>query len=155
MVKPLVVVIALIATAFVIRGITTAQAAQLRDQRAHTMRDIEEIAAALESHASVRNTYAFGIAAGDGPSIDGANLEGMRRFTAAALRHELEPKYTRALPLRDAWGHPFDVALAEGKYVIRSRGEDGIADGDNYRPGSVTNAREDLVFSSGSFVRYP
>ena len=116
--------------------------ARNRSRQKRTMADMRSIATAWETRATDVKSYAVGAA--------------HSRVTAAELAHALEPTYIRKLPTADAWGTEFQLATAapEG-YVIRSLGSDGRPDRVANLSGPTTKFSDDIVFSNGSFIRYP
>ena len=116
-----------------------------RHRQKETMDAMRVIAGALESY-----------------SIDNMLYVVVNREDADAsetLVRWLEPTYVKKLPTRDAWGRPFQVISDGTEYTIVSFGRDGRADeaapayGDSIQ--GPTDSRADIVFSTGSFVRFP
>jgi type II secretory pathway pseudopilin PulG len=110
-----------------------------RGKQKRTMGDIRTVATAAESYAIDYNAY---------PAAE----------TIDELAAVLQPTYTKVLPTRDGWNRPLDVAMRRDGYVVRSGGRDGAydpADPWGYAEGSTTNFKDDIVFSSGRFVRWP
>jgi hypothetical protein len=81
----------------------------------------------------------------------------------AALERLLVPRYLRALPETDPWGHAYEFRLDTedpgGAHVmaVRSAGADGEFSGDVYEVGDFPPAEtaQDLVWADGYFVRWP
>ncbi len=77
----------------------------------------------------------------------------------------LVPLYLEYLPVKDAWGHPFDYYFGktttefgwELAFGVRSRGQDGKADDFAYRWGAFppTQYHRDIVWLDGLFVTWP
>jgi general secretion pathway protein G len=117
-----------------------------------TMADIRTIAAAWEARAAdVRGYNAAGAFSYPAAALDSTTLSSM-----------LIPNYARALPMKDAWGTPFefavDVAASAGsasRYAIRSAGRDRVFESAAYEPGQTTDFDRDVVFSNGTFIVYP
>ena len=65
----------------------------------------------------------------------------------------------KQVPWLDGWGRPYRVISTTSVYTITSYGSDGVPDGpDVPRPapnGGTTDFRNDLVFSTGSFIQFP
>lgn len=118
-----------------------------RSQQRRTMADIRAIATAWEARASDTSSY---------------EISAKRSVTAAELAHVLEPKYIRKLPRVDAWGKEFQFTLADyddkghaQSYAIRSLARDGRPDRSANLSGPSTSFEDDIVYSNGSFIRYP
>lgn len=128
--------------------------ARNRSRQKRTMADMRAIATAWEARASDINSYSVG---------PGRRSPGSQHITATELALALEPKYIRKLPRRDGWGtefqfttSDFDEAGHAATYVIRSYGSDGEPDRTlNVASGATTNSADDLIYSNGSFIRYP
>jgi hypothetical protein len=114
------------------------------------MADIRSIATAWEARATDINSYSVAV-------------RHSTRITTADLALALEPKYIRHLPRTDGWGTEFKFAASDydsdgraGTYVIRSRGSDGQPDRlANAASGPTRNSADDIIYSNGSFIRYP
>jgi len=127
-----------------------------RGRQRRTMADMRTIATALEARADDTGSYSFGPAGREKPPVE-------QRIRLADLARALEPKYVRKLPLTDGWGTAFQVTLSDyddaGRpqtYVIRSLGSDGRPDHTlKLASGVTTNFADDLIYSNGSFIRYP
>ena len=128
--------------------------ARNRSRQQQTMADMRSIATAWEARASDINSYSVG---------PGRQPPGPHHVSAADLALALEPTYIRQLPRRDGWGTEFQFTTADddeaghaATYVIRSFGSDGEPDRIlNVASGATTNFADDLIYSNGSFVRYP
>jgi len=136
-----IVVIALVLLAWLI--VPNLLTSQNRSNQRQTMADIRIIATAWEARATELNTYAIGLE---------------RHVTADELARVLEPKYVRTLPRKDGWGNEFQFTISDQgqTYSVRSFGSDGKPDrGLNLASGATTNFADDIVYSNGSFIRYP
>jgi hypothetical protein len=116
--------------------------ARNRSRQKHTMADMRSVATAWEARAAAINSY----------SVGGGQKQ---RVTATELARSLEPTYIRKLPRMDAWGTEFQLAGQAETYIIRSLGSDGRSDRIANLGGPRTNFSDDLIYSNGSFVRYP
>jgi len=84
---------------------------------------------------------------------------------AAQLIPTIGARYASSVPIKDAWGNPFDYAAAPDPgsssqgIAVRSWGRDALEGPtmDPYPMGPfiVTHYAEDIVWSDGFFVRYP
>lgn len=135
--------------------------ARNRSRQKQTMADIRSIATAWEARATDINSYSVGARHN---SRAGASMKmpTERRVTAAELASALEPAYIRKLPRTDGWGTEFqfttagyEIAGQAQTYTIRSLGSDGRADRIPNLSGSTTNFSDDVIYSNGSFTRYP
>jgi len=108
------------------------------------MADMRSVATAWEARATTINSYSVGVRQN-------------RRVASAELARALEPTYIRKLPRTDAWGTEFRLTTADQgqTYTIRSLGSDGESDRIANLGGPTTNFSDDLIFSNGSFTRYP
>jgi hypothetical protein len=114
-----------------------------RSKQKRTMADIRSVATAVEAYAVDTNQYP------KAGSVD-------------ELQPLLVPKYIKALPVKDGWTHDLRYACWPeercGSYAISSGGKDGVfevEDLQQYQSGATTNFDNDIVFASGSFLRYP
>jgi len=91
---------------------------------------MKEIATALESHATDYDEY---------PAAELGDL--------SLIIDDLVPAYSRELPMRDGWGQPFLYIASPERYVLWSKGRNGVAD---VRPGGGVSrwARFDLLISN-------
>jgi hypothetical protein len=95
----------------------------------------------------------------DGETVD---LGLYQPITVAELRDVLAPYFPMA-PEIDPWGHPYDFYLdPEPPFevplmAVRSRGRDGIAEGDVYTIGTfpATDFHRDTVVADVAVVQYP
>lgn len=75
--------------------------------------------------------------------------------TVSELRSQLEPKYIKALPTKDAWGNDFIYQTNGGdSYTVISLGEDHIRDLKPYNYGPIFHFAEDMVISAKGFVKF-
>ncbi|MEA2164352.1 MAG: hypothetical protein QOK37_2479 [Thermoanaerobaculia bacterium] len=131
-----------------------------RSRQKRTMADIRTIATAWEARATDTNSYSVD---GDHDSRAGARqrTSGERRVTPAELARSLEPKYIRNLPRTDGWGMELqftesDFTASQAQtYIIRSLGSDRRSDRIANLSGATTSFEDDIIYSNGSFVRYP
>ena len=135
----IVVVVVLLIVAFI--GIVAAIAipnmlvAQSRARQRRTMADLRAIVIAVESYGADNDRYP--------QSLD-----------------ELSPKYIRAVPRADGWGHRYEYQGIKdekgpcGSYVLFSAGRDGVRE-PSPAPGPTHNFDCDIVFSNGQFTEYP
>jgi len=114
-----------------------------RARQKRTMADIRAVAIAWEARNSEEGTFA---AAGFTFPISVAYDD---------LRTKLSPTYMRSIPRYDGWGRPLQFGTIGKVYGIRSAGRDGKYETDDYEQGAGENPDCDIVFSNGSFVRYP
>jgi hypothetical protein len=124
-----------------------------RSHQRQTMVDIRTIATAWEARATDTNSYSVGAS---------GKSRAERRVTTAELARALEPKYIRHLPRADGWDTEFQFITADEEtagqaqtYKIRSLGSDRRPDRIANLTGSTTNFEDDIVYSNGSFVRFP
>jgi general secretion pathway protein G len=122
--------------------------AMQRSKQKRSMADIRTIATAWEARATDANSYA---AAG----ATTFSFPGTASY--ATLSGRLAPTYIKSLPQNDGWGNPYDFGNdAAGQiYGIRSAGKDGSMDSTTYTVGPTTQFNNDIVYSNGSFIRYP
>jgi type II secretory pathway pseudopilin PulG len=113
-----------------------------RSKQKRTMADMRYAAAAIEAYGTdhFREEYPTGT-------------------TLAQIRSHLEPKYTKALPLVDGWGHEYRYMPVQGRgYVIVSAGKNmtfEIDSPDEYASGTTSSFDCDIVYANGRFVVYP
>jgi general secretion pathway protein G len=125
-----------------------------RSRQKRTMADIRSIATAWEARATKFDTYSIGALRNSRVSA--------RPVTTAELARSLEPTYIRHLPRADGWGTEFQFATGDEEiggqaqtYMIRSLGSDRRSDRIANLTGSTTNFEDDMIYSTGSFIRYP
>lgn len=134
--------------------------ARNRSRQKRTMADIRTIATAWEARATDTNSYSVD---GDRDSHAGGRPRNSeeRRVTPAELVRSLEPKYIRNLPRTDGWGMEFQFTESDfiesqaQTYVIRSLGSDRRSDPISNLSGATKSFEDDIIYSNGSFVRYP
>ncbi|MEO8381707.1 MAG: prepilin-type N-terminal cleavage/methylation domain-containing protein [Acidobacteriota bacterium] len=115
-----------------------------RARQKRTMSDIRTIASAWEARAAEAQSYSAA-----GFSYPTAVIPYPR------LQLTLTPGFIKSLPQVDGWGYPLEFA-AEGKmYAIRSPGRDGLFEGTSYTTDDTLSPDCDIVFSNGTFVRFP
>lgn len=117
-----------------------------RSKQKRTMADVRTVATAVEAWATDQNKYP--------PAAD-----------MGTLAAQVEPTYVKTLPRLDGWGKPLRYecwSATRGdvcdSYAVWSSGKDGAFEQDaidKYEGGATTNFNNDIVFSNGSFVRYP
>jgi len=124
-----------------------------REQQKRTMTCLRTVAVAWETYFNDFNTYCP--SGKNQPELKWGNI------TPEELQALLEPRYIKALSIKDGWGNPLQFAvqcLPKGgaAYAIRSAGSDKAWDGEVYTPGTKTLKPErDIVFSSGQFDQWP
>jgi len=138
-----VVAAAVLGATFVVGGLGIPGLVNGLDRRSQmrTMGDMRTIATAIESRALERREHA--VARPD--DID-------------ALARELEPTYVKALPRLDGWGNPIHFESDGRSYTITSYGCCGEPDGADIHVapnGGTTTFSADIVFTNGSFVKFP
>ena len=119
--------------------------ARQRGRQKRTTGDMRTLATAMESYSIDNNMYP---------------LTHLREpVNAETLTPLLQPRYVKVLPVRDGWGHPLLVKSSASEYTVTSQGSDGKADGPGdpkpVRNGGITSFRNDIIFSTGSFVQFP
>ncbi|MGZ8781220.1 MAG: type IV pilin protein [Thermoanaerobaculia bacterium] len=115
-----------------------------RARQKRTMADIRTIAIAWEQRNAEKGSYAAA-----GFSFPTAAV------TYGTLDAALTPSYIQKLPPYDGWGRPFEFAVEDRIYAIRSSGRDGIYEGTDYEATAFDNPDCDIVYSNGRFVRWP
>jgi type II secretory pathway pseudopilin PulG len=119
-------------------------AAQDRGQQKRSVADIRNIGTAVESFAVDEGRYP---------------RQG-RLASVAEIASRLEPTYIRELPRRDAWGGPYWYWSDGREYLVVSGGRDLMPEADlqglrALEPGPTGGGDEDIVYSKGTFVRWP
>ena len=85
-------------------------------------------------------------------------------WPAVSLAHAdvtaiLTPDYLKAVPDEDGWGNLYqfsiDGATNSQVYAIRSAAYRGEFEGDTYEVGLTSKLECDIVYSNGTFIRYP
>jgi general secretion pathway protein G len=126
-----------------------------RARQKTTMATMRAVAIAWEARATETKSYN---AAGTQYTLPPAQLD------VPGITALLTPTYIRTLPTIDGWGHSLDFYIdalpgagAASTYAIRSRGRDGLLDGDGttYTFGPIKHFDCDIVFGSGTFVTEP
>jgi hypothetical protein len=109
-----------------------------------TMRDMEAIAAAVESYATDHDAY---------PAGDLSSLGSL-----------LIPTYAKQLPEKDMWGHPYAyvVSADHKQYRIASAGADSNFEWDTLRIGAPAKTityrerlEDDIIYAAGDFIQLP
>ena len=112
-----------------------------RGKQKRTMADMRAVGTAVEAYAVDNNFYP---AAGS---------------PVSSIAVQLEPRYIKKVPTKDAWNKEFDYTSAGGttsqEYTIRSFGKDGATDGTTGAVAHTTNFNNDIIFSQGVFVEFP
>ena len=125
--------------------------AMQRSKQKRTMADMRSVATAWEARATDLNRY------------NAAGAISLLTDVSTHVPTALEPTYIKSTPTKDGWGNTFrfgtDLAwgTAAGQaqnYTIHSRGKDNTQDG-SLDEGGTTNFNNDIIFSNGSFIRYP
>jgi general secretion pathway protein G len=128
--------------------------ARNRSRQKRTMADIRTIATAWEARSTDRDEYTIGRPRPGTTS---------QRVSTADLARALEPKYVKQMPRADGWGNELQFTMndvdehgrAQG-YAIRALGSDDRPDRiANMASGATTDFADDIIYSNGSFVRYP
>jgi general secretion pathway protein G len=115
-----------------------------RARQKRTMTDMRTIATAWEARAAEADSY----------SASGFTFP-VGIVTYDRLDRALSPGFIKTLPKVDGWGREFEFG-SDGKiYGIRSAGRDGVFEGGTYSTDSTASPDCDIVYSNGSFVRYP
>jgi prepilin-type N-terminal cleavage/methylation domain-containing protein len=102
-------------------------------------------------------------AAAAGQAATLIDLHDYSEISRADLATILVPQYLQTVPELDGWGNAYDYSLnvdnplARSVMAIRSRGRDGVAEGDVYTVTSFVPAGydQDVVWADGFFVRWP
>lgn len=141
----LLVVVAIIGILSAIASVSFLTAID-RARQKRSMADIRTIASAWETRAS--DTQSYLVAGFTFPSAPA---------TYDDLYTALCPTYLRKLPRYDGWGRPLEFGAGPDPklFGIRSAGRDGLYEGDTYIAAETANPDCDIVYGSGSFVRYP
>ncbi len=109
-----------------------------RGKQKRTMADMRSVGTAVEQYAVDFNRYPT--------TADGA-LTGIATY--------VEPNYIKKMPDKDGWGGGlrWDGDTNGVDYSIRSYAKGSAADAGT--PGTTSNFSDDIIFSVGSFTRYP
>jgi general secretion pathway protein G len=140
----LLIVVAIIGilAAIAIPNLLTAMA---RSKQKRTMADMRTIATAWEARATDTNKY----------SAAGACSIPSTTATTAAMGTMLSPTYIKVLPPNDGWNTGWEYRVSAQSYGVISYGKDSAKEGATYACGPTTNFDCDIVYSEGSFLRYP
>ena len=132
-----------------------------RSHQKQTMADMRSIATAWEARATDINSYSVG-ARRNSRAGAGVKMPAEQRVTTAELARALEPTYIRKLPRADGWGIGLQFTTGDYEstgqaqtYMIRSLGSDGRSDRIANLSGPTKNLEDDIVYSNGSFIRFP
>ncbi len=95
-------------------------------------------------------------------TVEMANYQGSLK-SDGDLRDLLMPQYVQEIPRLDGWKYPYEYYLNQAEplarevMMIRSRGLDNTADGNQYAAASFepTDYAQDIVWADGFFVRWP
>ena len=111
-----------------------------RGKQKRTMGDMRTGATANESYSIDNNQYRV-LAAGTLSSISGS----------------MEPTYVKKLPYKDGWSSDLRYVGSTSEYTITSFGKDKAAGGGgSVAPnGGTTDFKNDIIFSTGSFIQFP
>jgi type II secretion system protein G len=105
-----------------------------------------------------------GAAAAGSATTGQITLTDFTKITQSDLTATLVTQYIQSIPALDGWHHTFDFYLNKANPLggvaimgIRSRGRDGIADGDTYTVTGFdpTDYDRDLVWADGYWVHWP
>jgi general secretion pathway protein G len=109
-----------------------------RGKQKRTMADIRSVGTAVEQYAVDFNRYPT--------TADGA---------LSGVATHVEPNYIKKMPDKDGWGGfmQWDGSATGTEYSVRSYAKGGAADGG--AAGTTQNFSDDIIFSVGSFTRYP
>jgi len=123
-----------------------------RSKQKRSMADMRTIATAWEARAVDLNTYGI-----SGQSVPVPFDWLPNEVTADSLSRIVSPTYIRQMPRQDGWGNAYDFSRdSKGEqYGIRSAGRDGRFDGTHYILGGTENFDCDIVYTNGTFIRYP
>ena len=135
----LLVIVAIVAVLLVI-ALPWWLSAVGRKKQKQTMGDMRTCATANEAYSIDRGQY---VASGE---------RGI-----GELRSVYEFTYVKSLPARDGWGTEFRYIASQREYTITSYGSDRSSGGGGAidANGGTTNFKNDIVFSTGSFVVFP
>ena len=127
-----------------------------------TVEDIRSLGTAMMKW----NTDQLGAAAAGQSQVSPpatVDLADYQEISQADLEKILVPRYAQRIPKQDGWGHSYKFYLNADKsrthkiMAILSPGRDGVFEGSSYVAGWLgsENFDEDIVWSDGSFVRWP
>ncbi len=128
-----------------------------RKHQKQTMADIRSLATAMEARATDRNRYDFGPIIAGLPKGDPNRFETLQHVPYGELQQSLAPTYIHNVPQFDGWGTELDVRVSRDQqtYALRSAASDRRFEREPYKPGSDQSFEGDIVYSNGSFTRYP
>ena len=111
-----------------------------RGKQKRTMGDMRTVATANESYSIDNNQYV-------------ANST----TTVGTIAANLEPTYVKKAPRNDGWNSPIVYEATQQEYTITAWGKDKTSSspGNASLAGGTTDFRDDIVFSTGSFVFFP
>jgi type II secretion system protein G len=111
-----------------------------RGKQKRTMGDLRTCATANESYSIDNNQYYVSAAA-----------------SISTLSGSLEATYVKKLPAKDGWTTDMRYIGASNEYTITSYGKDRNSGGGGSvaTNGGTTDFRNDIIFSTGSFVQFP
>jgi len=124
-----------------------------RSRQKRSMADMRTISTAWEARATDVNAYNAAGAVAGFPTI---------AINVTDLQKHLTPTYVKTFPGKDGWGNDFkmfaDQAWGNGtaaqQYGVQSLGKDGKDDGGT-AAGATTNFDCDILFTNGTFLKYP
>ncbi len=81
----------------------------------------------------------------------------------ADIKDQLQPKYIKEMPMKDAWGNDFQyshgVAAKKAEYAVGSGGKDGVFNGweqaECYMLSAMKDFEKDLIIANGKFTYCP
>ena len=111
-----------------------------RGKQKRTMGDMRTVATANESYSIDNNQYVVNAAT-----------------TVGTIADNLEPTYVKKAPRNDGWNNPFQYEGTAAEYTMTAYGKGSTAgmSGTPSTAGGTTDFRDDMVFSTGSFVFFP
>src|SRR5438094_354262 len=127
--------------------------AMQRSKQKRTMADMRTIATAWEARATDVNRYD---AAGVSYPVGGVTWDDLNTYLAST--------YVKVLPQHDAWNTDYQFGVgswswgsssASQEYSIISYGKDQKSQGTGAFPPQTTNFDCDIIYSNGTFVRFP
>ena len=122
---------------------------EIKDPVLRAIKEMRFIATSAEAYAVDHNAY---------PASSTGDVSGLVSL--------VQPKYIRVLPIMDGWSHPYRYITDAQKqrYWVICTGADGKLDSGIYdsngiptksAEGTTKNPNDDIIFSIGSFLRYP
>ena len=111
-----------------------------RGKQKRTMGDLRTVATANESYSIDNNQYYSSAAA-----------------NVSTLAAAMEPTYVKRIPSKDGWTSDLKYVGTVSEYTVTSLGKDrATGGGGTIAPnGGTTDFRNDILFSTGSFVNFP